>query len=77
MKKLLILLPLVLATTACKDMKDSAPPPTNKEMVMCIDGVSYVVFKEGRGYRGFGYMSVKLDKDSKVIPCDVEVEIVQ
>lgn len=77
MKKLLILLTLVLATTACKDMKDSTPPPTNTVMVMCIDGVSYVVFKEGRGYRGFGYMSVKLDKDSKVIPCGVDVEIVQ
>lgn len=63
-------LALVLTTTACKDMKDSAPPPTNKAMVMCIDGVSYVVFKEGRGYRGFGYMSVKLDRDSKVILCD-------
>lgn len=71
MKKLLILLALVLSTTACTDKKHSLTD-LGKVKSICIDGITYVVIKESRGYQGHEYMSVKLDKDSKIIPCEVE-----
>lgn len=68
MKKLLILLALALTTTACSDERNSVTDQSKVKSI-CIDGITYVVIKESRGYQGHGYMSVKLDKDSKVIPC--------
>ena len=68
MRKLLILLALTMATTACS--MDSTPVASKTAKHICIDEVTYIAFREYNGYRGFGYMSVKLDKDSKVIPCD-------
>jgi hypothetical protein len=36
----------------------------------CLDGVTYYLFREySSGYTGFGYMSVKLDKGSRIVPC--------
>ena len=43
---------------------------------ICIDGVTYVYFQAGVGYKGFGYMSVKLDANSKVIPCGSGIELI-
>lgn len=43
---------------------------------ICIDGVTYVYFQAGAGYQGFGYMSVKLDTNSKVIPCGSGIELI-
>lgn len=37
---------------------------------LCLGGVTYYVTKESLGNNGYGYMSVKLDKDSKVVVCD-------
>ena len=68
MKKLLVLLTLALSTTACTEVGHS-PSVVDKVKIICIDGVSYVVIKESLGYHGYGYMSVKLDIDSKVVLC--------
>lgn len=46
------------ASTKKKDIK-----------TVCLDGITYYLFKESRGYNGYGYMSIKLDKDSKIVPC--------
>lgn len=45
---------------------------TKKEdfKTVCLDGVTYYCFKESAGYSGYGYMSVKLDKNSKIVPCN-------
>lgn len=72
MKKLLILLALVLTTTACS--MDSKPVASKNTKHICIDGVTYITVKESVGHRGYGFMSVKLGKDSKVIPCGMGVE---
>ena len=38
----------------------------------CIDGVTYILFKQKpiTGYKGYGFMSVKLGTDSKIIQCN-------
>jgi hypothetical protein len=36
----------------------------------CIDGVEYLYFKGQSGYAGFGYMSVKFNRDSTVALCN-------
>ena len=41
-----------------------------KEMkTVCLDGVTYYLDSEIGYSRGFGYMSVKLDRESKIVPC--------
>lgn len=68
MKKLLILLALVLTTAACS--MDSTPVISKDAKHICIDGVTYISLVATSGNQGFGFMSVKLGKDSKVILCD-------
>ncbi len=70
MKRNLILLLIVLvASSGCLSGLDSM---TKKEQfkTVCLDGVTYYLFRESSGYSGYGYMSVKLDRDSKVVACD-------
>jgi len=68
---LLITLTLVAACTPSSEPGDADARYNN----ICIDGVTYVYFRGDKpsGYRGYGYMSVKLDMNSKVIPCDVPI----
>lgn len=65
-KKGLLLLSLVTSISAC-DMTGIAV--TKSEQTICIDNVTYVKFSEGNVDRGLGYMSVKLDTNSKIILC--------
>lgn len=44
--------------------------PKDEMRTVCLDGVTYYLFREQAGYSGWGYMSVKLDRNSKVVPCD-------
>lgn len=37
---------------------------------VCLDGVTYYMTKVGRDAHATGYMSVKLDRNSKVVACD-------
>jgi len=72
MKKIsLLILSLVLFTlVGCKD-DDFHTPGIQKEnfKTVCLDGVTYYMFCDGQGYVGYGYMSVKLDRNSKIVPC--------
>jgi len=40
------------------------------QKIACIDGVKYVYFKSGSGNRGYGYMSVKFNREGKVELCN-------
>lgn len=70
MKKVLIA--LLVTTLLCACSKGN-PPSTNKSdfKEQCIDGVTYIIFKEHQGYQGYGYMSVKLNRDSKIVECEL------
>jgi len=40
------------------------------QKIACIDGVKYVYFKSISGNAGFGYMSVKFNREGKVELCN-------
>lgn len=63
------LLTAVLAVSGCSTGDNAATTKENMRTV-CLDGVTYYLFKERAGYAGWGYMSVKLDRNSKVVLCD-------
>lgn len=42
---------------------------------ICIDGVTYVAFKEMAGNQGYGFLSVKLNRDSKIIECNHDEDV--
>ena len=71
MKKLLILLALTLATTACS--MDNSPVASKNAKQICIDGITYIEVSETSGSQDFGCMIGKLDKDNNAIPCDDSV----
>ena len=70
MKNVLIALFVTILLCACSE---GNPPSTNKSdfKEQCIDGVTYIIFKEHQGYQGYGFMSVKLNLDSKIIECEL------
>lgn len=43
---------------------------TNEFKTIRLDGVTYYLWREMAMYSGYGYMSVKLGKDSKVVECE-------
>lgn len=63
---LLILISLTL--TACGNGIPSSTK-TDEMKTRCIYGVEYFVFKEKRGYQGFGFMTVKYRRDGSVATC--------
>ncbi len=65
--KILALAAIALALSACMDGEPIRTKTDYK--TVCIDGVTYIAFREGAGNLGFGFFSVKLDKDSKIINC--------
>lgn len=65
---LLIIGILLFALSGCSTGNRAATKKKDMKTV-CLDGVTYYLFKETTGYSGFGFMSVKLDKDSKIVPC--------
>jgi hypothetical protein len=67
MNKIIVLI-AALFIVGCEESREPVDTGTIYNNV-CIDGVTYVYFRGRAGYAGYGYMSVKLDKDSKVIPC--------
>jgi hypothetical protein len=71
MNKIIVLIAAFMIS-ACEQSTDPGNEGT-KHSNICIDGITYVYFRGGGGYHGFGYMSVKLDKESKVIPCSPPV----
>ena len=68
MKRILVVLVLSSLLVSCSI--ELVQKTTGKEMkTVCLDGVTYYQFSEVRFSKGFGYMSVKLDRESKIIPC--------
>lgn len=65
---LLIIGVLLFALSGCSTGNKAATKKKNMKTV-CLDGVTYYLFSERAGYSGYGFMSVKLDKDSKIVPC--------
>lgn len=49
-------------------MKTDVEP--TKFKTICLDGVTYYILKQKSGYSGYGFMSVKFDRNSKVVLCD-------
>ena len=67
-----VLIALLVTTFLCACSKGN-PPSTNKSdfKEQCIDGVTYIMFKENEPSKGYGYMSVKLNRDSKIVECEL------
>lgn len=75
MKKYITMLLMVLCLMGCINMEmDTKNFNVN---TLCIDGVTYIYIKEWSGNKGFGYMSVKLDTNSKIVPCEVTEDVVK
>ena len=73
MNKLALLIAITLSLSACSDgMKIKTNGSYN---AICIDGVTYVAFKEMSGNQGYGFLSVKLNRESKIIECIQNEEI--
>lgn len=72
MKKYIVMLLvtiMLMFTIGC--MSEKMNTEKFKMNTMCIDGVTYIYFKEVGYSMAWGYMSVKLDTNSKVVPCEV------
>ena len=68
MKRILAVLVLSSLLVSCSF--EQVTKTTGKEMkTVCLDGVTYYLDSEIGYSRGFGYMSIKLDRESKIIPC--------
>lgn len=65
---LLIIGLLLFALSGCSTGNNAATKKKDMKTV-CLDGVTYYLFSERLGNGGYGYMSVKLDKYSKIVPC--------
>ena len=68
MKRILAVLVLSSLLVSCSTGKEAMTSKENMKTV-CLDGVTYYLFRETRYSKGFGYMSVKLDGESKIVPC--------
>ena len=68
MKRILTILVLATALVSCSTGKEAMTSKENMKTI-CLDGVTYYLFSEIGYSRGFGYMSVKLDRESKIVPC--------
>lgn len=74
MNKLLLLIAITLSLSACAD--DVKIKTHGSYSTICIEGVTYVAFKEKEmvGYHGYGFLSVKLNRESKIIECSQDEE---
>lgn len=67
MKRLALLIAITLSLSACSDNMEIKTKGSYS--TVCIDGVTYVAFKEMAGNQGYGFLSVKLNRESKIIEC--------
>ena len=65
MKTLIIIL-AALSITGCDGITRLSQHGITEK---CIDGVTYIYDAASIGNRGYGYMSVKFNRDSKVVLC--------
>lgn len=79
MKKYFVMLLMIMCLMGCVSTKDvQTMEESTKVKTLCIDGVTYIYIKEiVTPHLGFGYMSVKLDTHSKIVPCVEETKTEQ
>lgn len=65
MKRFIIMVVVLFMTTANASGKFYSTPE-----IICIDGVQYIIVRERAFSRAYGYMSVKFNKDGKVVLCN-------
>lgn len=65
MRKLLLAGLAIVLLSGCDGTTVTTPSEKIKER--CFDGVTYIAFKE---YSGYGYLSVKLNRESKIVECN-------
>lgn len=71
MKKIIMFLIMALFLIGCVDGSDQGPVTPEKMKTVCLDGVTYYYFKQVEtAHLGFGYMSVKFNKDGTVNTCE-------
>ena len=68
MKRILTILVLATALISCSTGNEAMTSKENMKTV-CLDGVTYYLFRESNYSEGYGFMSVKFDRESKVVPC--------
>ena len=68
MKKILAIFVLSIVLVGCSS-GDKARTSKEDMKTVCLDGVTYYLFSERTHSAGYGYMSVKFDKESKIVPC--------
>ena len=68
MKKILAIFVLAIALVGCST-GDKASTSKEDMKTVCLDGVTYYLFRESNYSEGAGFMSVKFDRKSKVVPC--------
>ena len=73
MKKLALLIAITMSLSACAD--DVKIKTHGSYRTICIDGVTYIAFKEMAGNQGYGFLSVKLNRESKIIECSQVEEV--
>jgi len=68
MKKILAIFVLSIVLVSCSS-GDKARTSKEDMKTVCLDGVTYYLFRESNYSEGYGFMSVKFDRESKVVPC--------
>jgi major membrane immunogen (membrane-anchored lipoprotein) len=68
MKKILTILVLSIVLVGCSS-GDKARTSKEGMKTVCLDGVTYYLFRESTYSEGYGFMSVKFDRESKIVPC--------
>ena len=68
MKKILAVLILSMILIGCSSGQE-ANTSTKDMKTICLDGVTYYLFRESNYSEGYGFMSVKLDRESNIVPC--------
>jgi len=69
--RLAVLSSLLLGAFALSGCSTGDRPMTDAEDIKtrCLDGVTYYLYRETAGYSGYGYMSVKFNRDGSVNTC--------
>jgi hypothetical protein len=68
MKKVIIAISFLMVLAGCTT-GESSRTETGEFKTRCLDGVTYYVTSETIPYKGYGYMSVKFNRDGTVETC--------
>lgn len=68
--RLAVCLTVLLVVSGCTQ-EGRAPATEAREMrTTCLEGITYYLFKENAGYKGWGFMSAKFNRDGSINTCD-------